>query len=136
MEHDIQVIKAGKHKIIDELIESMQEFKSTKWEFSNKFIMIEDQIDHLQEQFNSSLSNFKSFMNKTTDNFITEYQDMKYENENISRELKRSLNDYRSILSKLENSDSFEGKQIKIEDHFKLKEFTNKNFSTITQKYS
>ena len=104
LDHDVKVVKASRQNTLDELIESMRDYKIHKPEVNNKLHHAESFIDKLETKIELAVQNIHSYVCKITEDFLTDYKDLKQENTGLSREFKRSLQEYRGFITEMTQS--------------------------------
>ncbi|CAI2359852.1 unnamed protein product [Moneuplotes crassus] len=105
--HDIDLLKASKMAKMDELMNTMHDYRNTKLSLESKISSLVSQLDKATSRLTDSIDSVKSHVDRTTQNFIQEFNNLKHENEGILREFKRVMEEYRTLVQKVEISNNF-----------------------------
>jgi hypothetical protein len=104
LEHDLQLAAKSRIQSFNELMESMKDYRHTKNDFRQRIELLEAYVQKLNNKLNSSVKQISDHVNRITEDFLSDYQDLKEENIGISREFKRSLKEYRSFITEQSKS--------------------------------
>ena len=102
--HDVDLMKANKFKNLEELVDNMNDYRTTKYDILKKLDLIEANMKKMGNKMRISIGAITEHVNITTQDFLKDFQNLKHENNGILREFKRSAQEYRSFISEVEKS--------------------------------